>query len=299
MERTSSWAAGPGFIAVAALLWSTDSIFRKPTVDALDPTLIVLAEHAIGVALLLPWIVYRYRRRALALHPSDWISAGIAGIGGSALATVAFTAAFKHLNPSVVILLQKFQPLVVLVLAVLVLKERPPRALYLFGPVSLISATVLVFPDMNLANFSFDPRSRGALLAITAATLWGIATIAGKSLLRRVTPDLATFWRFSIGTATLGAMAAAGTAPGSSIADPSVRMPLLYMAVIPGLAAFLAYYRGMARTPASTATWIELLFPVGSVLLNTFVLGMPLSAVQLAAGVVLMASVLAVTLKST
>lgn len=296
--KTSSWAAGPGFIALAALLWSTDSVFRKPTVDAVDPTLIVLVEHAIGVALLLPWIAYRHGRRAFALRPVDWISAGIAGVGGSALATVAFTAAFRDLNPSVVILLQKFQPLVVLVLAMVVLKERPPRALFLFGPVALVSATVLVFPDFRLADMAFDPRSRGALLAIAAASLWGVATVAGKALLRNLTPDLATFWRFTIGALTLAAMAVAGSAPWTPVADPAVRMPLLYMSIVPGLVAFLAYYRGMARTPASTATWIELLFPVGSLLLNTFVLGMPLSAVQLAAGSVLVASVLVVTLKS-
>ena len=39
-----------------------------------------------------------------------WLAVAFCGAGGSALATILFTASFHYVNPSVTILLQKLQP---------------------------------------------------------------------------------------------------------------------------------------------------------------------------------------------
>jgi drug/metabolite transporter (DMT)-like permease len=43
----------------------------------------------------------------------------------------------------------------------------------------------------------------------------------------------------------------------------------------------LLYYRGLRRTPASIATFAELAFPASALVINYFVLGATIDAVQL------------------
>ena len=87
----------------------------------------------------------------------------------------------------------------------------------------------------------------------------------------------------------LGLLAKGEELPG---ADPSLWGLLAAMALIPGLLALTVYYHGLRRTPASLATLAELCFPAGAVFLSWAVLGAELSAVQLAAVLVLWTAVL-------
>jgi drug/metabolite transporter (DMT)-like permease len=68
-------------------------------------------------------------------------------------------------------------------------------------------------------------------------------------------------------------------------------LPLLYMGLVPGMLAMLLYYRGLATTSASVAAFVELIFPVSAVALNTWVLKAPLQPVQLVAGAILLIAV--------
>jgi drug/metabolite transporter (DMT)-like permease len=49
----------------------------------------------------------------------------------------------------------------------------------------------------------------------------------------------------------------------------------------------LIYYRGLSRTPASVSTFIELVYPIGAVILNTAFLHTPLVPIQIIAGLIL------------
>jgi drug/metabolite transporter (DMT)-like permease len=54
------------------------------------------------------------------------------------------------------------------------------------------------------------------------------------------------------------------------------------MALVPGLAALLIYYRGLRNTRASLAAVAELCFPATAALLNWIVLGAGVSFIQVA-----------------
>jgi drug/metabolite transporter (DMT)-like permease len=59
------------------------------------------------------------------------------------------------------------------------------------------------------------------------------------------------------------------------------------LALVPGLAALLLYYRGLRTTPASVATLAELAFPLSAAGLNYAVFGTRLSASQTIGALVL------------
>jgi DME family drug/metabolite transporter len=292
---------GPLLIALAALLWGTDSLYRFPAASNLDPTYIVFWEHVLGLAVLFPWIWLKQRPAMFRLGGiKGWLSAMIAGVGGGAIATVLFTASFRWLNPSVIILLQKLQPVFVILLAGLFLGERPPRSFYPWAAVALVAGFVLSFPDLDLSFLSSDSlHAKGVTYALGASLIWSVTTVAGRALLKRTTPGLATFWRYSFGTLTLMAiMMAAGISadPAPVWSSQSNLVAMLYLSFVTGLIPMVLYYRGMANTPASIVTFVELLYPVSAVLINMAFLDAALTPVQLGAGAVLLVAVTAISL---
>jgi drug/metabolite transporter (DMT)-like permease len=291
---------GPAGVALAALLWATDALFRAPAVQRLDPSWIVCLEHAIATLVLLPWILLRHRPRLFALTPRQWAGLAFVGAGASGAATVLFTASFRFLNPSVAILLQKMQPILVVLTAYAFLGERPARHFYVWAPVALLAALVLTFPDLSLYSRlrGLDPTSEGVVYALSAAAIWAVATTVGRALLGSIPVAVATFWRYVFGLGfllVLVTVAGRASPVGVVLSSHSLGLSLLYMSLIPGLAALLAYYAGLQRTPASVATFIELLFPVSAVTLNYFFLGSHLQITQVLAGLVLLFAVLRVS----
>ena len=116
-------ALGPLWVAIGASLWATDTLFRLPIVNQLNPVWIVFIEHLIALSVFIPFIIV-HKKNLFSLSKNEWLAAGLIGIGGSATATVLFTMSFKYVNPSVSILLQKFQPILTVIFAALFLKAR-------------------------------------------------------------------------------------------------------------------------------------------------------------------------------
>ncbi len=291
---------GPFFIALAALLWATDSPFRAPLTQRIDPVSIVLFEHLVALSVLLVIALVKNRSALLQLKFVDWILVFLIGAGGSALATFLFTAAYAHLNPSVVILLQKLQPIFVTLVAYAFLKERPEKSFYGWAAIALIAAVFLSMPYLQATAtlkgmLSLSLESQGVLYALSAAALWGIATVCGKILLKRHSPLVVTFWRYVFGVIALLAITSVSPIQHGvswEILSSGVFKSLLYMSLVSGLLSMLIYYQGLLRTSASVATFVELLYPVSAVLLNLWLLHATLSPLQACAGTVLVFSVL-------
>jgi drug/metabolite transporter (DMT)-like permease len=286
---------GPLLVGTASILWATDALFRFPAVNAIDPVFIVLVEHGLGTAALLAPLALIARGGAFAMGAGEWVGLLLIGAGGSALATVFFTISFLHVNPSVAILLQKLQPVLVVILSYLFLGERPGRRFAVWAPAAFLSALWLSFPDLDFGFLrgGLDVRARGVFYALAAAGLWAVSTVLGKAVLNQVPPLVATFWRFAFGLLTLaGLFALSGASvPWHALGDRRLAESLAYIALIPGVAAMLAYYAGLRRTTASLTTFVELLFPVGAVVLNTIFLGAALEPRQLVAGAALLTAV--------
>ena len=295
MKATKNFQ-GPFFVGLAAFLWATDALVRYPAIETLDPSLIVFVEHVLAVLILLPWVWSRFRKKIFALSLREWIAAGFSGAAGSALATLFFTASFRYVNPSVAILLQKLQPIMVVLIAYFFLGERPAKKFYYWGSIALAAGVVLSFPDLNfkfLRN-GVDLHSIGIQYALGAALIWAASTVSGKFLLKKTPPSLATFWRFFFGfvmlTLLLGLSHHLPTLNNLIYPEGTLTF-LLYLSLVPGLCAMLSYYSGLSRTPASVTTFIELLFPIGAVILITVFLHTPLDSTQAAAGIVLLGAV--------
>lgn len=275
-------------VALAASLWGTDTVLRRPLAQAFSSLLVVFYEHLLLGAALLPVCLAR-RAEWRRLRALDW--AALLGIawGGSALATLAFTQAVKIGNPTTAALLQKLQPLFTVLLAAPLLGERLRRPHWLYLVLALAGGYLV----------SFGWRSPGgplpasaALLAAAAAALWGSCTVLGRYLSARLSFVTLTALRIVAALPFLALLVL--LQDHSHIPSPDARqwLGLLWLALVPGLLALLLYYRGLRQTSAPLASIAELCFPATTTLLNWAFLGSRITLVQVG-GFVLLWSVIA------
>jgi len=265
MVRRLSSVPGIVLISVAAAMWGLDGLIRKPLASSTSPTTIVFGEHVVLVAIALPLLV----PALLALWRAGprYVAAGIAvGAGASAVATILFTEALFHGDFITVLVLQKSQPLVAVVGAWLVLGEEPrPRFAWFLVPA--LAGIWLIALQHPLA-----PHARGLVPiveALAAAALWGLGTVFGRYLSRRLAFEHVTTVRFAFGlVASAAALPILGAAALASAHD-SVWIAVL--ALVTGAAALGLYYYGLQRTPAILAALGELAFPVTAALVGIYV----------------------------
>jgi drug/metabolite transporter (DMT)-like permease len=291
-QTVTRW--GVFVVALGASLWAVDAPLRKPLSDLLPATSIVLAEHLFLALYALPVLVWQ--RRALAqLTPRAWLAVLVIAWGASGLATVLFTAAFRVGNPTTVILLQKVQPLIAVLLAALLLRERLPRLYWPCFVTALLGAYLVSFGRSALEPLWLLPRERvlAAALALGAAALWGSGTVLGRYVLGTLGfPTLAAA-RFLLALPFLAGLAALeGTFSRTFTVGLAQHAPRLFlMALVPGLLAMLIYYAGLRHTRASYATLAELAFPALAIIVNWLTLGATIDLVQFIGFVVLWGSI--------
>ncbi len=283
-RRDATW-----LVALAAALWGLDGLLRTPLATELAPGTVVLWEHVIALAVLLPWVPGALRAFARCSW-RDRAAVVAIGVGASAVATALFTQAFTLAQRSgdfvTPLVLQKLQPVVAIALAVVVLHERLRPRFAIFVLPALAGAWLMTFADpLQLRIAEVQP----ALLAIGAAVLWGAGTVLGRLVSPSLAPRDLTTLRFGFGLP--GALAVVWVT-GAPVAPGWANVPgLLLLALIPGLLGLALYYRALRSTPASRATLGELAFPATSALVGVAFLGTTLTGTQWLGLVVVAATV--------
>jgi len=262
---------------------------------------IVYFEHIIAASVSLIWLL-SFARKEFFMGFKETFGAVLIGAFGSVLATLCFTESFQFVNPSVAILLQKTQPLVVITLSWVFLGERITRTFFLWATLALISAFFLSFPEGFHFGLLRSQANYGAALAFLAALLWAASTVVGKASLSKAHPAALSFWRFASGLVLLVVMTQ--RFPQTQIEIPfvwgqwSVLRSIAYMAIIPGFLGVLLYYRGLKKVRASSATLLELSFPLTAVAINSIFLNLHLTTLQSFAAVALLISMIGVGMSS-
>ncbi len=297
---------GTLLVIFACFLWGLDTLIRYPLVEkGLHPITIVFFEHCILVLIFSMGLVAQIRRIG-ELKISDAFSFLVIGGVGSAIATVAFTESFQYLNPSLVILLQKLQPVVAITLARLILKEEIQKQFILWTALCLIGGLLVSSPDIErfyhllVSDFSTvtsDVAVRGYGLVGISILGWGATTVFGKRL------SMAGFDTKSImaGRFITGLLFLIPFIHWDHkslvLANGEDYLKILIMVMISGALAMWFYYQGLKRLSARTTAIAEMFFPFFAIILNWIFLGKQLSELQLIGGALLILGSLIIQIK--
>ncbi len=267
-------------IALAAALLGTEGLLRRPLIGEMAFSSIVLAEHLLLSLFAIP-VMIAHRRRLVLLSRQDWVVLFTISWGASAGAALLFTKALESGNPTTASLLQNMQPLIVVILAMVILKERISRFYWPCLTAAMLGAYLLSFGMLDpRAVFGVDETATAGY-ALGAATLWGAGTVLGRIALLRLSPVTLTAMRILLALPFVTAFAIGNGGLGASIrglGDAPVRLTIV--ALGPGLVAVLLFYRGLRGTRASHATLAEFTYPVSALVGNWLVLDILISLTQ-------------------
>jgi drug/metabolite transporter (DMT)-like permease len=265
MLRRLDMLPGVVLVSVAAAMWGLDGLIRKPLSDSTSAYTIVFGEHVVLVALTLPLLAAAFT--ALWRAGPRYVGAGVAvGAGASAIATILFTKALFHGDFITVVVLQKAQPLIAVIGAWLVLKEQPRSGFAWFLLPALAGIWLIALPH------PLDPHAHGLVPiaeTLAAAALWGMGTVFGRYLGRRLAFEHVSTVRFGFGLiASACALPIVGAAAFSNAHDS---FWIAVLALVTGFFALGLYYYGLRKTPALLSALGELAFPVTAAIVGIFV----------------------------
>ena len=290
----------PLAVIFAALLWSVDGFLRQE-LYSISSFLVVTLEHAFGALLFLPFLIKTWPE-IKKLGQRGWISVLWISICGGILGTYFYTKALSYIDYidlSVVVLLQKLQPIFAISLAAIILKEKLTQRFIGLALLAMVGAYLVTFGTTSIADWD-DKTLIAALLATLAAFSWGSSTVLGKHALNRLPFTAVTALRLSL-TAVFALIIFTVTSDGFGTLDLTTHQwrNLVIIVMSTGSVALFIYYFGLKHMQASHATVYELTWPLSAVFLDWIIRGHMLGFAQIIGAILLLGSMILLTREET
>ncbi len=274
---------GASLVAFAAALWGMDGVILTPQLYNLNVWFVVFVLHALPFLLMNLFLFKRYKYFKT-LNRVEIISLFFVALFGGAIGTWAIVKAlflvnFKSL--SIVVLLQKLQPVFAIALAHFFLKEPLKKNFVFWGSIALIGGYFLTF-GLHLPHLDHNKNTvLAALFAILAAFSFGASTVFSKKILLKLDFITATFYRYAATTLiSFIIVLITGHIFDFKAMTQHNWLIISIIALTSGSVAIFIYYYGLKKINAMLATIMELFFPITAILLDYLVNGQRLSFIQ-------------------
>jgi drug/metabolite transporter (DMT)-like permease len=270
-------------ISFAAVLWGLDGVVLTPRLYNLDVGFVVMVLHLIPFLLMTLFLPYKYRNFKV-LRRSEWVSLFLVALAGGAIGTMAIVKALFLVNfqkLTIVVLLQKLQPVFAIALATLILREKLKPVFYFWAFIAIMAGYFLTF-GWNLPHVEGGKNYIFAsLYSLLAAFAFGSSTVFSKKALGALSFPLATYLRYGLTTfIMLPVVLLSGKMGQFFEATPFNWFIFLVISLTTGSGAIFLYYFGLKRVKASVSTICELFFPLSAILFDYLFNGAVLTAIQ-------------------
>ena len=285
----------------AALLWSLDGLLRQGLYTVSTITIVAL-EHAFGALIFFPFLLKSYKE-IQSLSQRGWISIFWITICGGVLGTFFYTKALSYINYielSVVVLIQKLQPLFAIALSAIILKEKLSNRFIGLALIAMVGGYLATFGINAFIGTWNDKKLIASLLALLSAFCWGSSTVLGKYALKDLSFQTVTGLRLIL-TALISFIIILLTSNIIEIINLSAFHYYIIIAIVlsTGTVALSIYYYGLQRLPASHTTIFELTWPLSAVFLDWILRGKMLGTIQLLGALMLIISMVLLTRESS
>lgn len=282
-------------VSIAAIMWGFDGIVLTPRLFNLDVYFVVFVLHLLPFLLMNLFLHGAYRELRKFTWQDAAVFTGVALFGGfigtAAIVKALFLVNFQDL--SVVVLLQKLQPVFSIFLAAVFLREPLRKRFIVWAGLAIVASYFLVFgsnkPDFNSGSSTFQ----AAMYAVLASFSFGSSTVLSKKILFRYPFQTSTFFRYGFTTVILLIVVLiTGKMEGFREATQQNWFYFSIIAVTTGSGAIFLYYYGLIRINAMVATMCELFFPISAVYFDYIINHKLLSPVQWIAAIVIVTSII-------
>ena len=293
--RNNQILIGTIAISISAIMWGFDGVVLTPRLSNLNVFWVVFILHAIPF-LLMNLIMFKQYKNLSSFVKQDYLMFFLVALFGGATGTIAIVKAlflvdFHQL--SVVVLLQKLQPIFAITLAAIILKEKIKSHFIIWATVAIIASYFLAF-GLSVPNFNGDSRTiKAAAYALLAAFSFGSSTVFSKKILLNHDFLTATFFRYgATSILMLILIVLTGSYAEFYVTTDKNWLVFIIIGLTTGSGAIMIYYYGLRRVKAIIATISELLFPISAILFDYIFNGSVLSPVQLISAVIMVFAII-------
>jgi len=300
MKFNKTVFTGAMAICVAAVLWGLDGVVLTPRLYSLDIGLVVFIFHALPF-LLMNLFMYKEYKHIRNFTAGDVLVFFLLSLLGGAVGTLAIVKALFLVNfkaLTIVVLLQKLQPVFAITLAALLLGEKLKRNFLLWSALAITAGYFLTF-GFHLPDFGTNNNTAlAAGFSLLAAFAFGSSTVFSKKILRKFSFFTATFYRYGF-TSLIMLLYVLSTGMLSHIPEITGFQWTIFaiIGITTGSGAIFLYYFGLTRIRAMLATICELCFPVSAILFDYLVNDRVLSPLQWVSAGVLIFAILKLSLQ--
>ena len=238
-----------------------------------------------------PFLYKEYRHlKRFNLH--DFMTMSAVAMLGGAIGTLAIVRAlfltnFAHL--SIIILLQKLQPIFAIIFARILLKEKMSKIFFKWAAVAIIASYFLTF---GLHFPTWNNNLEAIICSLIAAFSFGSSTVFSKKILQKYSFYAVNFYRFGLTALFMFVyVLLSGDIFTISKVTPESWGIFILIAVTTGSGALFIYYYGLKKVRASTATICELFFPLSAIIFDYIFNNQTLSIVQWSATIIIIYSI--------
>jgi drug/metabolite transporter (DMT)-like permease len=187
---------------------------------------------------------------------------------------IAYFFALTRIPVVNAVLIGNMQPIFIVMMGFLVLREERLSKFDYLGIVVMMTAGILI-ATRSLENLlTFRLGTYGDLVVLSATVAWSTTTIAFRKYLREMNAGVVTFYRFLFASLVFAAylMSSSGFA--------AVNMYQLMIGIVVGIGTIL-YFEGLKRNKAAEVSALELSTPLFAAVLGFLVLGELVTQIQI------------------
>ncbi|MBI4369505.1 MAG: EamA family transporter [Elusimicrobia bacterium] len=234
--------------------------------ECFSPLATVLWRTLLGLIFL---ALLSARSLALCLHFSDWLRIAAIGVFGYAVPVFLGTLGQKYSSPINASLLIGVEPVFIILLAVLFLREALTIKKIISIALGITGAGLIVLQNFPLTKTPVMAHWKGDVILILHGAFWAIYTVMGKPLLKTVPPLPLTTW---VTFAGLAALIPASLAAGEPLWPPSVTASawagILFLAVVVNCLVTWGWNKALENVSASMLANFIFLQPLAGVILS-------------------------------
>jgi len=252
-------------VLLASLLWALEPVLAKLSYQNSDFEH-TLAVRAILVTLTALIYVVMTNRGNLRIDKRQLSALVYVAFAANVFGDIAYFLALTRIPVVNAVLIGNLQPIFIVMLGFMVLREERLRKFDYVAIVVMVTAGVLI-ATRSLENLmAFRLGTYGDLIVLTATVAWSTTTIAFRKYLKEMNAGVVTFYRFLFASLVFAAYLV------SSSGFAAVNVYQIMIGIVVGIGTIL-YFEGLKRNKAAEVSSLELSTPLFAAVLGFLVLG--------------------------
>ncbi|WP_017727469.1 DMT family transporter [Halalkalibacterium ligniniphilum] len=261
-----------GMLALATGTWGSGFIAGKIAVESFEPTTIAFLRF-LGASILLFPLMWLFEKNRPKPTLKDWGMFALLGLTGIAVYNVCFFLASKHAPVIKSSLFIASNPVLIILLSGLFLKETIMRK-HIMGMILALTGVMMIVTNGHFAalfRFGFEPIDFVLLLAVIT---WALYSVLGRVVLQKYSSIVSTTYAVGFGTLFLLPFSLYETSWQDVVeSSASAWLAIAHLSVFVTVISFIMYYYGIQQIGAARASIFINVMPVSAVLMATLILG--------------------------